>query len=419
MLLGCIADDFTGATDLANSLARQGLGTLVSIGVPKRGLEKLGIDSLVVALKSRTIAAPYAVEASLHALRALRNAKAQQYYFKYCSTFDSTDAGNIGPVADAMLAELGESFTVACPAYPIYKRTVYGGYLFAGDKLLSESEMRDHPLTPMTDSSLVRVLSRQTQGTVNLIPYPIVDRGSLAVRKAMMTLKSAGSRYAIVDALSEDHLSSIGAACKNLKLVTGGSALARALAENFKHRKKSKLDSRVRMSTKGGHSAVLAGSCSPSTQGQVMEMRKFRPSFSIDPLRIARGADVASEVLEWAAPRLSKLPLLIYSSKDAHAVQEIQSTLGRNESSGLIEKTFGVIATGLVALGVRNLVVAGGETSGAVVSALGVDSLRIEDEIEPGVPWTLTLGDPPMALALKSGNFGGRHFFRRAFEVRP
>lgn len=414
MLIGCIADDFTGATDLANTLVKAGMKTLQTVGVPAGGLDIGEADAVVVALKSRTIPAADAVRQSLDALAWLRAAAAQQVIFKYCSTFDSTDAGNIGPVADALLDALGSDFTIFCPAFPGAGRTIYNGYLFVGDVLLSESGMQDHPLTPMTDANLVRVLSRQTEHEVGLVSCNTVRAGADAVCRAFETLKLKGVRHAVVDAVSEDDLLTIGSACNGMALVTGGSGIAMGLPANFLSG--TPPETPALPGIEGG-AAVLAGSCSRATRGQVAFARDRWPSFEIDALRIAQGDDVAAAALEWASGQASATPVLIFSSADPEVVAGVQEELGRERAGALIEETMGRIAIGLRDAGVRKLIVAGGETSGAVVGALAVGALRIGPEIDPGVPWTETIGGIPMALALKSGNFGGHDFFEKAFGM--
>lgn len=419
LLLGCIADDFTGATDLANTLVKAGMRTIQLLGVPADELAVPDAECIIVALKSRSNPAPEAVAMSLAALQWLRKRGAQQYYFKYCSTFDSTDQGNIGPVADALLDALGEDFTVFNPAFPTNKRTIYKGYLFVGDELLSESGMRHHPLTPMTDPSLVRVLQRQTRHSVGLVQYATVVGGVSAVRQSFDKLRADGVRHAVLDSITDEHLLTLGEACADLKLVTGGSGMAMGLPANFMRQGRLRKGEDGALPKVTGPAAVLAGSCSLATQGQVAEMRKNHEAFQLDPLAIASGKDQAREALGWAQQRISDTPVLIYSTAAPDEVSSIQSRLGREHAGQLVEQTLGRIARGLVDAGVRRLVVAGGETSGAVVSALGVRGLYIGPEIDPGVPWTFSIGEPALALALKSGNFGAPDFFTKAFRVQP
>ncbi len=414
-LLGAIADDLTGATDLANTLVKQGMRTVQVIGVPAMGAAIPDVDAIVVALKSRTIPAAEAISQSRAALAWLKAAGIKQAFFKYCSTFDSTDAGNIGPVADALLEDLNSSFTIACPAFPENKRTIYQGHLFVGDQLLSESSMRHHPLTPMTDANLVRVLGRQTKSKVGLIPYATVDEGARAVWKAIKGLMDDGHRYAITDAIRNRHLMDIGEAVAGLPLVTGGSGIALGLPKNF--RRLHNLAERTApppLPAVKGLSAVISGSCSQATLGQVAEWRKGYPAHAIDPLSLAKGADVVGVALAWARKHLADGPVLIYASASPEEVKRVQAEIGREKAGALVENALAAIAEGLVQAGVRRLVVAGGETSGAVVQKLGIKQLRIGPEIDPGVPWTESIGEPPLALALKSGNFGGPDFFAKA-----
>ncbi len=415
LLLGAIADDFTGATDLANTLVRQGMRTVQLIGVPTRPVPD-AVDAIVVALKSRTVPAAEAVAQSLAALSWLRAAGARQILFKYCSTFDSTDQGNIGPVADALLEALGADFTVFCPAFPENGRTIYRGYLFVGDVLLSESGMRDHPLTPMRDANLRRVLARQTPHKVGLVPLEVVSRGADAVRADFARLCREGCRHAILDAVKDSDLLTLGEALADLRLVTGGSGIALGLPENFRRagllQRAQQAD---RLPSVRGAAAVVSGSCSTATLAQVEAMRRSYPVFEVDPLALAGGQPVVARALDWAAPRLGEKPLLISASAAPERVRAVQEQIGRERAGGLVEAALADMARGLVERGVRRLVVAGGETSGAIVQALGITGLRIGPQIDPGVPWTVSLGEPILALALKSGNFGYEDFFMRAF----
>jgi uncharacterized protein YgbK (DUF1537 family) len=422
VLLGAIADDFTGATDLCNTLVRRGMRTVQLIDVPQPDIEVPDAKAVVVALKSRTVAAPEAIDKSLAALDWLRRAGARQILFKYCSTFDSTDAGNIGPVAEALMEALGADFTLFCPAFPEAGRTIYHGYLFVGDVLLSESGMRDHPLTPMRDPSLVRVLQRQTRGKVGLVPQFDVARGPTAIRDAFASLRQAGFRHAIVDAIEDHDLDAIGEAAGDFPLITGGSGIALGLPANF--RRQGLLGdggAADALPPVAGAAAVLSGSCSEATRAQVSYMRERGPVFTIDPIAAAAGRNIAEEALTWAAPRLGDRPILISATAPPHEVAAIQRMLGRERAGALVEDILANVAHGLVARGVQRLIVAGGETAGAVVQALGVTGLVIGRQIDPGVPWTVSLsaspGEPALALALKSGNFGAPDFFLRAFSV--
>ncbi len=413
MYLGCIADDLTGATDVALMLQNAGMRTVQVIGVPA-GIAPEDADAVVVALKSRTIAAAEAVAQSLAALAWLRARGAQQILFKYCSTFDSTDAGNIGPVAEALLDALGASFTVACPAFPTNKRTVYLGHLFVGEQLLSDSPMKDHPLTPMRDANLVRVLGRQTRRKVGLVALPTVRQGAAAMRTAFGKLKDSGHAYAIVDAVADEDLLALGAACAELPLLTGGSGIAMGLPENFGVRGGGD----AALPAVGGHAAVLSGSCSAQSNAQVAHWLNSHPAFRIDPLQLADGVDLAAAALAWAKPLLAAGAVLVYATADPDAVRKAQARLGAQRAGELVEQCLARIALGLVEQGVRRLVVAGGETSGAVVKVLGVSTLQIGPQIDPGVPWTVSTAEPRLALALKSGNFGTIDFFGKALGMQ-
>jgi 3-dehydrotetronate 4-kinase len=415
MLLGCIADDFTGATDLANNLVRNGMRTVQTIGVPARALDE-DVDAVVVALKSRTIAAGAAVAQSLAALAWLKSAGCRQFYFKYCSTFDSTPQGNIGPVAEALLDALGAGIAIACPAFPTNARTVYMGNLFVGELPLSESGMRHHPLTPMTDSNLVRVLQAQSRGKVGLVPWTAVAAGEQAIRARLSELEAGGARLAVVDAITDADLYAIAAACAEHPLVTAGSGVAIGLPQNF--RRAGLLPPRANAADLPhvpGPAAVISGSCSQATNGQVAHwIESGRPAIRIDPFDIARGADVAAEAQRQAAPLLG--PVLFYATAGPEDVKVVQAKLGAAKAGALVEQALSRIAQDLVKAGVTRLVVAGGETAGAVVQALGVSALKIGAQIDPGVPWTATQGAHPILLALKSGNFGSRDFFVKSLR---
>jgi uncharacterized protein YgbK (DUF1537 family) len=414
LLLGCIADDFTGATDLANTLVRQGMRTVQTIGVPTSPIDA---DAIVVALKSRTIPAPDAVEQSLAALRWLSGQGCRQFLFKYCSTFDSTDVGNIGPVAEALLGALGSDFTIACPAFPENGRTVFCGHLFVGDALLNESGMEHHPLTPMTDANLVRALQRQSQAKVGLLRYDTVAQGAEAVRVQIDALRSKGIRLAIADAISDTDLLTLGQGCAALPLITGGSGIALGLPENF--RRAGLLSARTcaaDVPVVNGHGVVLAGCASQATNDQVAHwVAQKRPAMRVDPLRLARGEPVIDEAL--ALVQSCTEPVLIYATARPEDVKAAQAKLGVARAGELVEHALARIAASLRARDTRCFVVAGGETAGAVVQALGVRSLRIGKQIAPGVPVAVTLDDDHLALALKSGNFGGQNFFDEALRA--
>jgi len=419
IMLGAIADDFTGATDLANTLVRRGMRTVQALGVPDTDFDYGDADALVIALKSRTCPVREAIEDSLNALQWLNDHGSRQTLFKYCSTFDSTSDGNIGPVAEALLAKMGDDFTIACPAFPENQRTIFKGHLFVGSVLLNESGMQNHPLTPMTDANLVNVLNAQTEGDVGLVEWKTVNQGVDAVKARFEELRKAGVRHAIVDAIDDADLEVIGAACDSLELITGGSGIALGLPENF--RRKGILEANANadtLPTVGGLQAVVSGSCSVATRQQVAHMQKTHPSWQLTVTHLDDTQAATRDALNFAEQHLDAGPVLIFSSASPEEVSAVQNRLGRDRAGELVEQTLAAISAGLVERGVRKLVVAGGETSGAVVSHIGVKSLLIGPQIDPGVPWTLSLGTatPALALALKSGNFGSEDFFTKALS---
>jgi len=424
MNLGCIADDFTGGTDLANNLVRAGMRTVQVIGVPNH--ENPGdapdCDAVVVALKSRTAPVAEAVAQSLAAARWLRAQGATQIYFKVCSTFDSTPQGNIGPVTEALMDALGADFTVVTPAFPENARTVFKGHLFVGDLLLSDSPMKHHPLTPMTDANLVRVMQAQLDPArgrrVGLVDYRVVAQGPEAIGRRIEALRAAGAAMAVVDGLNDDDLRVLARAAVELPLVVAGSGLAIGIPALHGLQPDARA---AQLPPAGGARAVVSGSCSAATNAQVAAfLAAGGEGFAIDPLQLATGRDLAAEALAWARPRLGAAPVLVYATAEPAAVRAVQQQLGAEQAGALVEQTLSRIAKGLVAAGVGQLIVAGGETSGACVQALGITQLRIGPQIDPGVPWCHAATPARAAglhLALKSGNFGGPDFFHRAFEL--
>ncbi len=416
--LGCIADDFTGATDLANNLVRAGMRVVQTIGVPTTPLSA-DVDAVVVALKSRTLATQEAINQSLQALAWLQAQGATQIYFKYCSTFDSTAQGNIGPVTEALMHALNTDFTIATPAFPDNGRTVFKGYLFVGDVLLNESGMQHHPLTPMTDANLVRVMQAQCKTKVGLIDHRTVAQGAQAIQQRVSELKAQGIGIAVVDAVSNDDLLRLGPALKHMPLVTAGSGVAIGLPANFGL---SPTPQASVLPKAQGWQAVVSGSCSQATNRQVAHFKQTgHPTFAIDPLALARsqsnGADVVAQALQWAQPHLPRGHVLVYSSAEPEAVKAVQAQLGVEAAGALVEHTLAAIARGLVNMGVQQLVVAGGETSGACVQALNITQLQIGPQIDPGVPWCHAhTHAQAIHLTLKSGNFGTDDFFTKAFQ---
>lgn len=413
MLLGCIADDFTGASDLANVLARGGMHTIQFAGVPRRSK---ACEAAIVSLKSRSIPAAEAVSQSLAALDWLRAAGCRQILFKICSTFDSTPAGNIGPVAEALLDALGAPATIVCPAYPTLRRTIYRGHLFVGDRLLSESGLERHPLNPMTDPDLVRWLGRQAKGRVGLIAHDVVETGATAVKTAIGDHAGNGRRLIIADCLRDGDLLTLGRACADMVLITGGSGIALGLPANFRDQGLLAGGAAITPAPKG-RAIALAGSCSPATRAQIAAHATSNPVLQLDARAVATGEATATTAWDWLAAQPADALPLVYSSAEPEAVAAAQAELGGARLSAAIEHLFAELAERAVDAGVSRLIVAGGETSSAIVTGLGIDAMEIGPEIDPGVPMLVADRPRPLALALKSGNFGAPDFFAKALAT--
>jgi uncharacterized protein YgbK (DUF1537 family) len=414
MLLGAIADDFTGASDLANTLAKGGMATIQFVGTPT-GAAPADCEAGVVALKTRSIAKDEAVRQSLEALAWLKAQGCRQFLFKYCSTFDSTPEGNIGPVAEALLDALDAPVAVVCPVFPATGRTLYMGHLFVKDRLLSESGMEKHPLNPMTDPDIRRWLRLQTKGEVGLLAYEVVRAGSDVVATGLKREAAAGRRLVVVDAVTDDDLRTIGRAIADHKLVTGGSGIALGLPDNF--REQGLLSGRAGdLPPIPGPACVISGSCSTASRAQVAEYAASHPALLIEPADLLAGTMTAEKAAGWVKENWRQAPM-IYSTADPEKVAEAQKTFGRERVAEAIEHFMGDLARLLVADGLARLVVGGGETSGAVVTALGLSSLRIGREIDPGVPALAADIGRPLGLALKSGNFGAVDFYAKALRL--
>jgi uncharacterized protein YgbK (DUF1537 family) len=414
ILIGVVADDFTGASDIANTLARSGLATVQFLGLPETR-PPAECEAAVVALKSRSIPASDAIELSLAALDWLRAAGARQHVFKYCSTFDSTPAGNIGPVGEALAKALGVRGVVACPAFPTNGRTVYQGHLFVGGKLLNESGMENHPLNPMTDADLRRVLAAQSAEPVGHVPWAVVDKGGGAIRAALAAAAEAGQRLVIVDAIADRDLLAIGEAVAGEPLITGGSGIALGLAKPFIARGEAR-GGQSAFRPSPGPGAILAGSCSTATLRQIEVHRASHPAFRIAAEEVFEARITPARVAAFIRQHADASPLA-FSSVPGAELEALQKRFGREQLAARLEAFFAETARALVGDGVTRLVVAGGETSGAVVSGLGIAALAVGPEIDPGVPALSTAHGPPLALALKSGNFGAPDFFARALRM--
>jgi uncharacterized protein YgbK (DUF1537 family) len=416
LAFGAIADDITGASDLANTLVRGGLSTVLAIGTPDAEVEDA--EAVVIALKTRTIPAADAVGQSLAAYRWLAARPTDALMVKYCSTFDSTADGNIGPVVDAVLDASEQRLSIVCPAFPTNKRTVYKGHLFVGDVPLKESSMRDHPLTPMRDSSLVRLMGSQTRYAVSLIVGETVTQGAAAVAAALDAAAAGGARHAVVDAITDQDLRVIAEAARGRALLTGGSGIAIGVPQLYGASGGS--GQPVAFTAAQGFAFAVAGSCSAATNEQVAAFQAAGgASYHLDPLHLADHPSSLVEAFNWVRDHIGQRPILVYSTAQPDELRAAQARIGAERAASLVEHALARITAEAVDAGARRIVVAGGETSGAVMHALGVRLLRIGPEIDPGVPWTVTLGERPLALALKSGNFGRPDFFTRAFEVLP
>ena len=404
MLLGCIGDDFTGSSDLANTLAKGGMRVVQYTGVPS-GPAGAEVQAGVVALKSRSIASQEAVAQSLAALEWLLAQGCQQIFFKYCSTFDSTKEGNIGPVADALAEALEARKVIVCPAFPGTGRQLFQGHLFVNDLLLSQSGMENHPLTPMSDPDIRRWMGHQTRHSVGHVSVSDVFAGAEAIGAALAREDAAGHRHIVVDAIRDADLMEIGAAAVGMPLITGGSGVALGLPRNF-----GCVAGAPDWTGQEGRAIVLSGSCSTATRGQVAAHKARQPALEIDVPAVIEGRLGAAQIAEWLLAQ-EGLPL-VYSSAEPEAVRGIQERYGLEVSSQAIEGLFAEVARLCVDRGVTRVITAGGETSGAVVEGLSLSALEIGPEIDPGVP--ALRARPDLVVALKSGNFGGVDFFEKA-----
>lgn len=411
MLLGCIGDDFTGSSDLANTLAKQSMRAVQYTGVPAQAAGP-EVEAGIIALKTRSLAPADAVRQSLEALAWLRAQGCQQFFFKYCSTFDSTPEGNIGPVADALADALQAETVIFCPAFPGAGRSVYQGHLFVGGQLLNESGMQNHPLTPMTDPDIRRWLALQSRHSIGHVAASTVFQGANAIRSALLAECQSGKRHVVVDAIRDEDLMQIGEAADELSLITGGSGVAQGLPANFR-RKGMIAQSSASWAGLAGKCVVLSGSCSAVTRGQVALHRESNPAFEIMAADVIEQRLDAASVADWLMA--AKDVPLAFSSADPETVRHVQEHYGRERAATALEEFFAEVARGLVARGAERLVIAGGETSGAVVEGLGIAALQIGPEIAPGVP--AVQAGPQLVMALKSGNFGMPDFFAWAARM--
>ena len=420
LLVGCIADDITGASDIGVMLASNGLPTTLCLGVPDAG-KLIDSPAVVIALKIRTVPVEDAVHQAQAAGRWLAAQGARQIYYKYCSTFDSTPKGNIGPVTEALMRMAHCPITVLVPAFPDNGRIVLDGQLLVDGVPLSESPMRHHPLTPMTESSLVKLMDAQTTaGATSVIPLQTVRKGAVAIVEQIEKQQRDGFRFVVIDAETHADLDLVGDACADLPLVTGGSGLAASLPAAL-HRR-SLLKSRQAIAdlpTVGGYAAVLAGSCSEATQSQVRAFSDKAKAIVIDPLKLGRAEIDVAALSDCAVEAASTSNILVYSTTDPESLRHVQSEIGVQQSAAIVESALAEIAAALAESGVKKFVVAGGETSGSVANALQLGELTIGPQIDPGVPWMISRSDSPTCLAFKSGNFGAVDFFEKAIGMLP
>lgn len=414
MLLGCIGDDFTGSSDLGLALAKEGMRTVQYCNIPKSDADP-SVEAGIVSLKSRTCPVEEAVAQSLDALAWLKDQGCRQFLFKYCSTFDSTPEGNIGPVIDALMAALDTDRALVCPAFPTTGRKLYQGHLFVGDVLLSDSSMRHHPLTPMTDSDIRRWLAPQTRHAVGHVPHEIVTDGADSVRAAFDAQVESGRPVIVGDAIADGDLRTLGAAARDFTLITGGSGIAIGLPANFHGPDAAQRVQASDWHGVSGPAILLSGSCSSATQGQVARYAKDNPALALDPVQVLNGTQDRAAVTTWLSDNLDRSPL-VYSTAPPDSVGAIQEAMGKEKVADAIETLFAEVAVEMRDKGVRRIIVAGGETSGAVTSALGVDSMQIGPQIAPGVP-ALYIAQGDFCLALKSGNFGAVDFFETALDI--
>ena len=421
MKLGIIGDDFTGSSDIANNLKKSGMQVSMYAGIPTllpSEIKKEPTDAAVIALKPRTITIEEAISESLKALSWLKDCGCEQFIFKYCSTFDSTKKGNIGPVTDAIMKELNTDFTIACPSFPDAGRTVYFGHMFVNGKPLNESGMENHPLTPMTDHNLVRWLNYQTKDNVGLIDFQTISKGANSIKERIQTLKTDGYKYAIVDTIKNDDFDIICNGVKDLPFLTGGSGIALGLPKIYKDRGLLSA-SNFEIPKNSSNAIILSGSCSVATINQINIYKENNPSLYVSPDEVINNEDLVEKVFSWIKDNETLSPL-VYSSSDTKTVTEKQKQYGQEILANKIENFFELLSKKLVKDNFGTFISAGGETSGAVIKGLGVQELKIGEEISHGVPalWSPhSNGNKPISVTLKSGNFGQIDFFERALKV--
>lgn len=412
--LGVIADDFTGATDIASFMVRAGWKVVLFNGVPDGGFNQESADAIVIALKSRSITTKAAVEQALAASAWLRSQGCQRQLFKYCSTFDSTAEGNIGPVTDALMAFLGASMTLICPAVPDNGRTILQGHLFVKGQLLNQSGMEQHPVTPMKESSLKKLMEAQSTGHCEVITLDTIKNHADDIPAALARLAEQKIKYVICDVLDNHDLLTVARETIHFPLITGAAGIGYAIAAlDTRHQP---ADAHVLAISKEGASIVLSGSCSSMTNQQVNFYQQRASSLALDVEKIINDAAYLQRVTEWALGHAGEsLAPMIYATQPPEIIREIQKRYGAEYVSEKIEAFFAALSQNLSQRGFNKFIVAGGETSGAVSQGLNIRGMVIGHAVAPGVPWTQVLNEEKWVI-LKSGNFGDAEFFLKAQE---
>jgi len=414
MIFAGLADDITGGMELAAVLAGQGVDCSF-VTNPDR--VQLNREAVVIAQKTRTCAPRDALRMTACGLRAAMRANAAQIFFKYCATFDSTAKGNIGPCADFIARELGVDFTLFVPSFPEAERYVFQGHLFVQDRLVSESPKRFDPLTPMTDPDLVRVLQAQTAVVVGRLPLSILHRGPAAAEVHLTALRHDGVGYAIADAISNDDLAALAELTAEWRFMTGNSTIAGFYPPIWRRQGLIPPDrGPPSLPPIDGPAVVLAGSCADRTLEQLVAFEHHRPVIRIDPLEAAQ-RDLVPELFAQVQARLADGPIAIASSARPADVKNVQDKLGVTGAAATIEDLLGRLASQLRRAGVRRFLVAGGETSGAILDHLGIESMQVGRYEAAGVGRAVSEQENPIALCLKSGKLGPVDMFLPTLEA--
>ncbi|PHM35743.1 3-oxo-tetronate kinase [Xenorhabdus innexi] len=417
--LGVIADDFTGATDIASLMVQNGWQVALLLSIPDDStFIPHDVDAIIISLKSRSCPVDESIEQSLKACRWLRQkANCSRLFFKYCSTFDSTIKGNIGPVTDVLMDELQIDLCLICPALPINGRTVVYGYLFVNGQLLNESDMQYHPINPMKDSNLLRLMEQQSRGTAGLVDINCVRQGELSIRDRLCQLRCKGIRYAVVDTLLMDDLLLVAQAAHDMTLITGGSGLGGAIARYCSGGNSEKTSIKKLPLPRNRRMVILSGSCSVMTYRQVLEYKKIASTMELDIDKCINNPDYIHLLVDWIIQQPMKgLAPMLYTTRPPGVLKLTHNQYESFQVSKIIEQLFAQIANELRQKDFNTFIITGGETSGKVVQSLGINQVGIGAIIAHGVPWVYDL-QSDCWLALKSGNFGEVDFFHYAQEI--